>query len=68
MTSQSFGKDAWVEMFRAVGLDDAKMGRWHHEFEARWPDAHESFLAWLGLPQREIARIRGASRSPAHRS
>ena len=33
-----FGKDAWVEMFRAVGLDEATMGRWHHEFEARWPE------------------------------
>lgn len=31
MTTQ-FGKDAWVEMFRAVGQDEATMGRWHHEF------------------------------------
>jgi hypothetical protein len=57
------GKDAWVAMFRAIGLDEAKMGRWHHEFETNWPDAHESFLGWLGLPEAEIARIRSSART-----
>jgi hypothetical protein len=49
-----FGKDAWVEMLRAIGL------------EARWPDAHESVLAWLGVAKADIARIRSSSRSAAH--
>jgi hypothetical protein len=61
-----FGKDAWVDMFRTIGLDEAKMGRWHYEFETRWPEAHESFLAWLGLPAAEVARIRAAAKSAAH--
>jgi len=61
MTQAQFGKDAWVEMFRAIGLDEAKMRLWHHEFESRWPEAHERFLVWLGLPQAEVARIRGAA-------
>ncbi len=60
-----FGKEAWVEMFRAVGLDEGTMGRWHHEFESRWPEAHESFLAWLDVPKAEIARIRAVARGPA---
>jgi len=63
MNNRAFGKEAWVEMFRAVGLDEATMGRWHHEFETRWPDAHERFLAWLGVPEGDIARIRQSSRS-----
>ncbi len=63
MMKHSFGKEAWVEMFRAAGLDDAMMDRWHHEFERRWPDAHERFLAWLGLPQSEVARIRSSARA-----
>lgn len=63
---QSFGKQAWVDIFRAAGLDEATMRRWHHEFEARHPDAHASFLAWLGLPEEEIARIRSAARSATH--
>lgn len=58
-----FGKDAWVEMFRAVGMNEEKMGRWHHEFETRWPDAHAKFLAWLGVPDPEVARIRSGARS-----
>lgn len=58
-----FGKEAWIELFRTIGLDDAKMGRWHHEFERRWPEAHERFLLWLGIAPAEVARIRGASRS-----
>ncbi len=66
MDQTSFGKDAWVEMFRAVGLDEAMMGRWHHEFEARWPADHERFLGWLGLPPAEVARIRSAARGPRH--
>jgi hypothetical protein len=66
MNTKSFGKDAWIEMFHAIGLDEAKMGRWHHEFERRWPDDHERFLGWLGLPPSEIARIRGAAKTGQH--
>lgn len=61
MNTAVFGKDAFVEMFRAIGLDDATMKRWHVEFESRWPEAHQSFLAWLSLPPDEIARVRAAS-------
>jgi hypothetical protein len=66
MTKQAFGKDAWVEMFRAVGLDEATMGRWHHAFETKWPDDHERFLAWLGLPPNEVARVSRGAQGPAH--
>jgi hypothetical protein len=65
MTKRAFGKEAWVEMFHAIGLDEATMGRWHHEFETQWPDAHERFLAWLGVTEDDIARIRRAARSAA---
>ena len=65
MTKSTFGKQAWVEMFRAIGLDEATMGKWHHEFETRWPDAHGEFLAWLRVPEADIARIRSAARSSA---
>ena len=52
-------------MFRAIGLDEAMMGRWHHEFETRWPIDHERFLTWLGVPEAEVARIRSSARSGA---
>jgi len=54
--------EQWIDMFREVGLDDAKMNMWHHLFETRHPDGHQSFLNWLGLPTEEIVRIRSKSR------
>jgi hypothetical protein len=49
-------------MFREIGLDEAQMQRWHAIFEQRWPDAHNSFLEWLGEDEGEVGRIRQASR------
>jgi len=62
MHDVTMSKDAWVEVFRAAGLDDAGMHRWHREFEKRYPDQHRAFLGWLQLPGDEIERIRRASR------
>ncbi len=52
----------WVAMFREIGLDEATMEKWHKLFEARHPDAHQSFLEWLGLKPDEVDRIRAKSR------
>ncbi len=54
--------DEWVAMFEEVGLDEAKRKQWHRLFEARHPEAHEAFLAWLGLSPEEIARVRAKFR------
>ena len=51
-------KESWTAMFRAIGMDDDAMWRWHAEFERALPQAHRAFLASLGLPAPEIARIR----------
>jgi len=50
MTKRSFGKQAWIEMFLA-------------EFETQWPEDHAKFLAWLGLPEIDVARVRSSSLS-----
>jgi hypothetical protein len=52
----------WVAMYREIGLDQAKMLQWHKLFEARHPDGHQGFLEWLGLPPKEIDRIRAESK------
>jgi hypothetical protein len=52
----------WVSMFKEIGLDDSTMMQWHRIFETRHPEAHESFLQWLGLPPEEIQRIRTTSK------
>jgi hypothetical protein len=63
MKETGFGKDAWVSLFREIGLDEPTMHRWHVRFEAQWPDAHQSFLEWLGIGGADIERIRKQARS-----
>jgi hypothetical protein len=58
MSNEVMNKEQWVLLFREIGLDEATMTRWHTEFEARYPDGHQSFLEWLQIPQDEIGRIR----------
>lgn len=53
--------DQWVEVFRATGLDEEMMRRWHREFERRYPEQHESFMKWLNLSSDEIRAIRQES-------
>ncbi|RII30723.1 MAG: hypothetical protein CXR30_06990 [Geobacter sp.] len=50
--------EEWVARFRAIGLDDAAMHKWHRLFEEENPQGHQSFLEWLGLPAERIAQIR----------
>ena len=53
-----FGVDQWIEMFEEVGLDQAQRRQWHRTFERRHPEAHQSFLEWLGLDVAKIADVR----------
>jgi hypothetical protein len=55
-------KEEWVAMFQEIGLDHVQMERWHKVFEARYPDAHQGFLEWLGLAPADIDQIRSKSR------
>jgi hypothetical protein len=48
----------WVELFEAIGLDEERMHRWHAEFEQRYPEGHQGFLEWLGMPAEKIASVR----------
>jgi hypothetical protein len=48
----------WKDMFTEIGLSEETMARWHQIFERRHPQAHGSFLAWLGLSGPEIKKIK----------
>lgn len=50
--------DEWVNRFRAIGLDEVMMRKWHRLFESENPEGHQSFLEWLGLPPEKITEIR----------
>ena len=58
VTMPEVNVDQWVEMFRAIGLDETTMHKWHAEFERRHPAGHQAFLEWLNLPGEQIAEIR----------
>jgi DNA-binding transcriptional MerR regulator len=58
-------KQMWVEMFRAAGLDQQAMTRWHAEFETRAPAAHQEFLVSLGVSEEECRAIRNWSQQAA---
>ena len=50
--------EEWVARFRAIGLDEAAMQKWHRSFEQENPEGHQSFLEWLGVPTEKITEIR----------
>ena len=56
-------KAMWIDLLRKSGFSEEDMLRWHTEFESSAPEAHESFLTWLGIPEDEISAIRRFSRS-----
>lgn len=55
------GKQLWVEMFRAAGMDETAMRRWHREFEQRAPEDHHAFLLALDISEKEAIQIRKLS-------
>lgn len=55
------GKQLWVEMFRAAGMDEAAMRNWHREFELRAPQDHHAFLLALDISEKEALQIRKLS-------
>ncbi len=55
-------KQAWIDMLRAAGMDEAGMKRWHAEFERRTPEAHHQFLRALGVSEEEALVIREQSK------
>jgi hypothetical protein len=50
--------EEWVARFKAIGLDEAAMEKWHRLFERENPAGHQSFLEWLAIPAARISEIR----------
>ena len=61
MADSQMNRDRWVEVFRAAGLDEKTMQRWHREFEQRYPAQHQTFLEWIQLPAGDVHKIRSQS-------
>jgi DNA-binding transcriptional MerR regulator len=56
--ARAMTKEKWITLLRSIGLCEAEMGQWHTAFERQSPLAHQDFLESLGLPEKEIRRIR----------
>lgn len=55
-------KVQFVALLDAAGITDEQKRAFHAAFEQQQPEAHESFLVYLGVAPPEIARIRAGSR------
>lgn len=51
-------KDIWIELLKSSGFDEEDMKKWHMSFEQTTPEAHQDFLEFLGISQKEIKDIR----------
>ena len=60
---EMIGKERWVEIMKAAGLDEQDMHNWHIQFEKMEPEAHQEFLESLGIKPAEIKQIREWSRA-----
>jgi hypothetical protein len=55
-------KTEFVALLTEAGVSDSQKQRLHACFEQRHPEAHQSFLEFLGLPASAIQEIRERSR------
>ncbi|MBK8477858.1 MAG: hypothetical protein IPL39_16600 [Opitutaceae bacterium] len=56
-------KDQFIAVLDEAGITAEQKARLHAAFEKRYPEAHQSFLEWLGFPADAIRDIRVRSRA-----
>ena len=57
-------KEQFVAVLDGAGITDAQKHRIHALFEQRHPEAHQDFLAYVGISPEGIAKMRQQSRQP----
>ena len=55
---RSITKDQFIRILTDAGIGESQTHKIHALFEERHPDAHEAFLRWLGIGDRECSKIR----------
>jgi len=65
--SNMMNKETWVSMLKSAGLDENGMKKWHCEFEATSPEAHQEFLESIGIDDDEIRMIRKWSKMKSNK-
>ncbi len=62
MSQTTMTVSRWVEVLEAAGIGEEGQQEWHRQFERLYPEGHQSFLEWLGLPAERIAEVRRQGR------
>lgn len=55
-------KDNFVDILKTIGLKEEEMDKLHGEFERLYPEEHQTFLEFLGIPLDEVHLIREYSK------
>ncbi|MFT3831152.1 MAG: hypothetical protein QM691_15750 [Opitutaceae bacterium] len=55
-------RDQFLAVLDEVGVSETQKQRLHAAFEKRYPEAHQAFLEYLGLPADAVREIRARSR------
>jgi len=55
-------KDNFVDILKTIGLKEEEMDKLHVEFERFYPEEHQFFLEFLGIPPDEVRLIREYSK------
>ncbi len=56
-------KEQFIAVLADAGITEEQKARLHAAFEKRYPEAHQSFLEFLGFPAEAIRDIRARSRA-----
>ncbi len=56
--AKGLDRKAWTDLLAASGFTQSDMRAWHVAFEKKSPKKHQTFLKFLGIKDKEIARIR----------
>ena len=55
-------KETFKLIMKAAGVEEGALNEFHIQFEKNSPEAHQSFLEFLGVPTQEIKLIRDSSK------
>jgi len=55
-------KETFKIIMKAAGVEETALNEFHIQFEKNSPEAHQTFLEFLGVPAQEIKLIRDSSK------
>lgn len=60
---QNVTREQFLAVLADAGVTEEQKARLHTAFEKKYPEAHQTFLEWLGFPAAAVRDIRTRSRA-----